>query len=159
MWYKNTLSRSYSSMKTSETSKSSNICDSSLLSSSGDKFTNTERSLWPSTFSRLPSIFSSDFDNTDFPKFKDDQVKYKVMPFLKLTIQKQAKPPKQKIKAIKKGRKPLNQDYSQPWYLDVGSNPNQNRDRQIRNFNLKILAFNSSVKKSSLNNNLKNCTC
>jgi len=53
------------------------------------------------------------------------------MPFLKLTIQKQAKPPKQKIKAIKKGRKPLNQDYSQPWYLDVGSNPNQNRDRQI----------------------------
>lgn len=63
-----------SSMKTSETSKSSNICDSSLLSSSGDKFTNTERSLWPSTFSRLPSIFSSDFDNTDFPKFKDDQI-------------------------------------------------------------------------------------
>lgn len=66
---------SYSSMKTSETSKSSNICDSSLLSSSGDKFINTERSLWPSSFSRLPSIFSSDFDNTDFPKFKDDQVK------------------------------------------------------------------------------------
>jgi hypothetical protein len=37
---------------------------------------NTERSLFPSSFSRLPSIFSRDLDNSEFPKFKDDQVTF-----------------------------------------------------------------------------------
>ena len=74
-------------MKTSSKSESSGadnfvshtIGDKLGSTSIGDKLSSTsigdnfERSLFPSGFSRLPSIFSTNFD-TDFTMFKDDQV-------------------------------------------------------------------------------------
>jgi hypothetical protein len=76
-----------SSMKSSETSKASKISDAAERIINTDKMMgsdkmmssdmmNTERSLFPSSFSRLPSIFSRDLDNSEFPKFKDDQVTF-----------------------------------------------------------------------------------
>ena len=74
-------------MKTSSKSESSGadnfishtIGDKLGSTSIGDKLSSTsigdnfERALFPSGFSRLPSIFSTNFD-TDFTMFKDDQV-------------------------------------------------------------------------------------
>jgi transposase len=55
----------------SETSKSSNV-DEKLSSAADKTSSNIERSLFPASFNRLPSIFSRDFD--EFPKFRDDQI-------------------------------------------------------------------------------------
>jgi HSP20 family molecular chaperone IbpA len=77
MWQK--FDEEFSRMGTTSSSssmtsslKSSNVAESS---SGGENLLNTERPIFPSGFSRLPSIFNRDFDNSDFPpKFKDDQI-------------------------------------------------------------------------------------
>jgi len=74
MWtkFEDELQKMGTTSSSSSTMKSSKMSEMSKSGCDDDRRVgNLERSLWPSGFSRLPSIFT-DFD--DFPAFKDDQI-------------------------------------------------------------------------------------